>query len=72
MLTYDDLKAVSDVPERSICPWPKKLYTVRGIRTPTEKVPPFLDGEYLAEVRLSKEGELLNAYQVYFTVMKFL
>jgi hypothetical protein len=46
-------------------------YTIQGFRIQTVKVPPFMDGEYIARVQILKEKVLMQGYQASFTVMKF-
>lgn len=69
-ITYDDVAAASDFPpRRDACPFPIKKYTIYGVRAPTEKVPPYFSGDYMIEVKLSKNGTFLNGYHVQFTVL---
>jgi hypothetical protein len=68
---YDDLLESSDIPPKGECPWPKRKYTVHGFRMPTEKVPPFVDGDVMIELRLLQKGELLNGFRIFVTVIRF-
>lgn len=65
-----ELIAASDFPEKGVCPWPKKKYTIRGFLLPTDKVPDFFDGDYMYEFHISQKGKLLNGFMVYLTVLK--
>jgi Protein of unknown function (DUF1091) len=70
-LTYDEILKVTDFPQREDCPWEKRKYTIQGYRIPTEKIPAFMDGDYMTEVRILMNKKLMQGFQMSFTVMKF-
>lgn len=57
------------MPPRGVCPWPIQLYTVDGFRMPTEKIPKFLSGEYMVEIQLLKEKQIMQGFQIDFMVL---
>lgn len=70
-LVYEEIKAVTNIPNKEDCPWPKGLYnTTESFRLPTEKTPSFFDGDFMAEARFTQDDEVLNGYQVFFTVIR--
>lgn len=68
---YDAMLEASDIPPKGVCPWPARKYTVHGFRVPTEKVPPFFDGDFMFELKVLHDGELLNGFRAYATIIRF-
>lgn len=68
-LSYDDLVASSDLPDKSICPWPKGTYTISGFQVPMHAIPSHFEGDYMYELRVLLNDEMVNGYQVYLTII---
>jgi Protein of unknown function (DUF1091) len=67
-LFYDEMKASGNLPAKNVCPWPPGIYELRGVKAPVKKVPWFLEGDHIVELRLTKNSTLMNGFQVFFTV----
>ena len=67
---YDDLLKVSDLPAKGVCPWPRGKYTIRGSVITFETVPPFFNGDYMAEGIIRKGDVVVNGYQMFISVLK--
>jgi hypothetical protein len=61
---------VSNLPQRKDCSWKIGTYKIYGYRFPTEKIPPFFDGDYKGEIQLILDGKVANSFTACFTVLK--
>ena len=62
---YDDLLAVSDLPAKGVCPWPKGNYTIRGNALTFKHIPPHFNGDYKLEGIIKKNNIVMNGYQIF-------
>lgn len=62
---YPALLEVSDLPSSRSCPLKKKTYHINGMDIPVETFPVNLDGDYMFELRLLDDDQLLNGFQFY-------
>lgn len=67
---YDDVLAVSDLPAKGVCPWPKGDYTIRGNVISFSNVPPYFDGDYMVEGIIKKGDVVVNGYQMFISIVK--
>lgn len=67
---YEDILKVSDLPPIGVCPWPKKKYTMQGFLIPLEKVPELAEGDFMTELRVVRNNELINGYQLFITIIR--
>jgi ganglioside GM2 activator len=67
---YEDLLKVSDIPNPGVCPWPKKKYNFEGFLIPLDKIPDHMEDDWMAEMKISRNGELVNGYQLYVTISR--
>lgn len=71
-INYDEVRSVSDLPERKDCPWPISQYNfTRGYVLPLDKVPPFFEGDYMVQIGVNYNRKIQSAYQASFTVIRF-
>lgn len=68
-MIYDDLLLSSDLPAKDVCPWPVKTYTISAFRIPVHVIPKHFEGDFMYEVHITLEDELVNGYQVYMTII---
>lgn len=68
---YDEIRTVSDLPERKDCPWPINQYNfTKGLALPIERIPSFFEGDYMVQVGINNNGKIISGYQSYFTVIR--
>ncbi|CAO1398162.1 unnamed protein product [Diamesa serratosioi] len=67
---YEDLRKVSNIPASDVCPWPKGTYEVYGYNLNIDRLPPYFVGHYMFETRFYKDGDFLNGYRLYGTIIE--
>ena len=66
---YDDLLAVSDLPAKGVCPWPKGKYTIRGSVLSFGEIPPYFNGDFMVEGIIKKDDVVVNGYQMFISIV---
>ena len=66
---YDDLLAVSDLPAKGVCPWPQGNYTIRGNVVSIDNIPPYFNGDFMAEGIIKKDNVVVNGYQIFVSLV---
>lgn len=66
----DDYGGACAIPPKTVCPWPKQKYACNGFRANGGTFNEFSSGEYMLEQRYSRNDEVLNSFQFFFTIIK--
>lgn len=67
--TFVALINSSDLPNVDVCPWPAKTYTVIDYNIPIESIPEYFEGDYMFEVSILLNDEVVNGFQTYLTII---
>lgn len=67
---YDDLLLVSNLPAKTVCPWPQGKYTIKGYTVQFGTVPPYFNGDFMVEGIIKKGKVVVNGYQIYASIVR--
>ena len=67
---FDDMRQVSNLPVKGVCPWPKGTYEIYGYNINIDRMQPYFVGDYMVETSFYENDKQLNGYQLFVTVIE--
>ncbi|CAO1407363.1 unnamed protein product [Diamesa hyperborea] len=67
---FDDMRQVSNLPVKGVCPWPKGTYEIYGYNINVNRMQPYFEGDYMVETAFYENDKQLNGYQLFVTVIQ--
>lgn len=67
---FDEMRNVSNLPVKGVCPWPKGTYEIYGRNINIDRMPPYFGGDYMVETSFYQNDKQLNGYQLFVTVIE--